>query len=779
MDATLVWTAVGSAAAVAGVAAALGVAVTQMRSARKHPPLAADVPVQVSLLPPTVDTSGSGMTVLRAPGGNLPEHVRGRDELLARLMALAEVPDGRVHVLTGIGGGGKSTVALRVAEQMSRLGKPAWWVHAVNAETVTVKLLGLARDAGAQAGEVAAALAGRLDPADLLWRLLQPRTGWLLVFDNADDLNALTVGSNKADSGAGWLRSSASGLIIVTSRDGNPQSWGRYAELHTVGWLDTTSGAQVLTDLAPHGGSLDDASTLSLRLGGLPLALHQAGSQMASQFAVTRTFTEYVHALDERFGRLMSHAAGSDREIVTRTWELSLDDLEAQGRPQGRPILRVLSCFEPGVVITAAMLQPAFLGQVCAQGEDGAADGLDALASVGLITTIPDPAGNRPGVMIHPLVAETSRLLLDSEERMRIGRVAVALLNSAASGLLPDRPADWGLWLQLVPHMNAVYSSAARGLAETDLSALANVTVSAAQALLWHGAYSASLELTKSALHQADRLGGDHPTVLAVRLQLAKTHRSSSNYAEAEQIYRDLLVTQLRVLGSDDPRTLDTRHQIAETLGERGHYEEAEQEYRSLAPEMQRILGADHPRTLDTRHQVAWLLAARGHHTDAELEYRGLLQDKLRILGADHPSTLANRHEIARMLGELSQYQEAVREYRSLMRDKLRILGPRHPSTLVTRYEIARMLTEQGQHQEALQEFRSVLADQIQVLGEDHHWTLDTRYQYARTLVALGAYENAEQELGRVAADQIRVLGHDHPSTVVSRQALTALQMRN
>src|SRR5260221_8238603 len=92
----------------------------------------------------------------------------------------------------------------------------------------------------------------------------------------------------------------------------------------------------------------------------------------------------------------MDHGPGDERAIVTSTWELSLDTLAAHGRPQARPILRVLSCLAPAVVIPSALLDLAILSRACpSPGADQAADGLAALASAGLITTQPGPPGTR------------------------------------------------------------------------------------------------------------------------------------------------------------------------------------------------------------------------------------------------------------------------------------------------------------------------------------------------------------------------------------------------
>jgi tetratricopeptide (TPR) repeat protein len=677
--------------------------------------------------PDNDDAANAGVTALRAPTGHLPGHVWGRDDLLARLCELTEAPDGWVHVLAGLGGTGKSTIALRVAEDIIRLGIRAWWVPTSDAGTVMAKLMSLARDLGAPPGEVAEALNGRRDPADLLWRFLQARPRWLLVFDNADDLGALAVGGNDVAGGAGWLRPSGAGLIVVTSREQNPQLWGRHSELHTVGWLDPVTGSHVLTDLAPEAGSIEEAAALSERLGGLPLALHHAGSQLGSPFAAERTFTEYGRALDARFERLMGHGAADDRAIVTRTWELSLDALAVRGRPQARPLLRVLSCMAPAVLIPPGMLDHAVLGRVCHEGADGVAEGLAALASTGLIATSQGPEQERPGVTVHPLVTETSRLHLDAEGPAQAGGSAVALLTAAAARLDTDRPQAWPFWVQLMPHLDAIYSYLADRLADDDLAALAEVTASATTAFIWAGSYLASQQLAQSALQYAARLGAEHPAVLSLRFQVASAYLFRGRHTEAEHEYREVLAATLRVLGPDHAEALQTRHQIARLLARQGQYERAEQEYREVLAAELRVLGPDSPDTLLARHEIARMLDLQGHHEQAEHEHLKVLAARQRVLGPDHPETLATRHQIAWMLAQRDKYEQAEQAYREVLAARQRVLGPDHPDTLATRHEIARMLSRQGQHERAKHEYQEVLATELRVLGPDHPHTRTTQ----------------------------------------------------
>ena len=136
--------------------------------------------------------------------------------------------------------------------------------------------------------------------------------------------------------------------------------------------LEYTTGARVLADLAPGmtdpGG--EQARELARRLGGLPLALHLAGSYLASPFARWHTFAGYRDALDSSDlpGALidLDDAGGQGRATIQRTWGLSLDALAADGRPQARPLLFLLSCYAAATPIPAAMLQPEPLGRLLA-----------------------------------------------------------------------------------------------------------------------------------------------------------------------------------------------------------------------------------------------------------------------------------------------------------------------------------------------------------------------------------------------------------------------------
>ncbi|MFS8202632.1 tetratricopeptide repeat protein [Streptomyces sp. CWNU-52B] len=715
----------------------------------------------------------------------MPEQVRGRDLLLARLEALVREPNGRAQVLAGLGGTGKSTVALRVVEVALGLGRRVWWVPGVDASSLTSALLGLAQALGADAAQVERARAGRVDPCDVVWPVLETDPGWVLVIDNADDVRALAVAGRPVRDGNGWVRSTRAGLVMVTTRDADPRHWGRGAEVHRVGWLPEADGASVLLDLAPEAGTPAEAEGLSFRLGGLALALHHAGSQLSSPFSQERTFTGYLRALGTGFPALLASGGLDDREVVTSTWELSLDQLADAGFEQARGLLGVLVWFAGAVPIPVAGLDHQVLGRVCGeQGVAGVGVGLEALLSAGLIENRlapgETPAGQAAGggVMVHPLVAETTRHRLKVSDAAGVAAaVAVELLAVATDELDMGRPQDWPVWTAWLPHLEEFLTYASPFLEHSSLATLATSSRNAVAALTWAGSYPAALELAKAGERHTQRLDQDHIAAIDLRYWQAAAHRFLGDVAEAEPLFREVLQVQERVRGSDHPDTLTTRHDIARVVAERGDTAEAERLFREVLQVRERVLGSDHPNTLSTRHEIARMVARRGDTAESERLHRGVLQVRERVLGSDHPDTLTTRYDIARVVAERGDTAEAERLFREVLQARERVLGSDHPNTLNTRHDIAWVVARRGDTAEAERLYREVLQARERVLGSDHPNTLNTRHDIAWVVAERGDTAEAERLFREVLQARERVLGSDHTSTQITARALRNLTL--
>ncbi|RAY14255.1 hypothetical protein DPM19_14850 [Actinomadura craniellae] len=717
MDAGLIWTAAGTL----GTCAALGVALAERRNRLVE---------RRDRLRNEAASRAFGMPVA-PPTGDLPGTLRGRAGLLRELRELADRPPGTAIVLTGTGGLGKSTVAAALADEV-RAGRRrrVWWVSAADPAGLAAGMVTVARQLGAPPADLEAIALGAADAPDRLWPLLdRARRGWLLVLDNADVpevLAAARPGGTGPGDGTGWIRPTRRGLILVTSRHTEPRDWGRYARTLPVEPLDEAEGAQVLRDLAPEAGDEATARALARRLGGLPLALHLAGTYLDSDIARLPTYAAYLRALDGGAGAGPLPAA---EPTIMRTWEISLDDLARCGIPQARALLRLLSCYAPAVPVPLDLLDSPEVVRTLLAGDADSADrsverGLRGLKRLALIET------RAPGsVVVHPVISDVNRAHLDTADPdpAPVRRAAAGLLVAALAGSRFDDPGDWPRYRALGPHLRALLDTVAARLDRECLAELVRAVVVTARALDRSGAAGAGEGLCRAALDRAAELGDDHPVILSVRHQHAWEVASRGRHATAEEIYGEVLRDRRRVLGDDHPDTLASRHELAWIAACRERWAEAEDGYHRLLPDLRRVLGDDHPDTLTTGHELAWAIANQERFEEAETAFRRIHGRRRRVLGDGHPQTLATRHEIAWVTARLDRTTEAETIYREVLADRRRVLGNDHPDTLTVRHEIAWVTARLDRTTEAEAAYREVLADRRRVLGDDHPDTLTTR----------------------------------------------------
>ena len=697
------------------------------------------------------------------PIGQLDHPVHGRDALLNLLSLALRGPYGEFHVLAGMGGAGKTTVALelarRAADQM-----PVWWVTAASPAALAAGMRLVAATLGASADQLDRAWGGAtIGAANLLWTLLDGRhRPWLLVIDNADDPRMLVPAGIRVADYTGWVRPARSGVVVVTTRDAYISTWGSHARVHSVGRLPPADAVRVLFDLTGgRGGTEAAARRLADRLGGLPLALRHAGSYLCSTAraapwpGLARDFSAYASALDDAAVSLLDKPPlgvmqdeREDRRVIARTFELSLDLLTECGARYARPLLRLLSCLADAPIPYVGVLDPAHLARspkFAGVDHESLASQLQGLAELGLVDLCgPDDASGDTlawTATLHPVVRAANAAHPDVRDDPRGYPALATELVSALAGEpgteTDEDPHMWSRWRVLAPH-------AFHLLRRLDSIGELVDTQTASQAC--RAAMLAARGLFALGLH-----GQAQTELLAV------------------------LDTARQLLGPEHPDVLAARHQLARVLHERGKHEQAETELTVVLDARRRVFGDNHLSTLATRNQLAWTLHALGRDNEAEPELLTVLEARLRILGGEHPDTLVTRMDLAEVWHAQGRQQQAETGYRTVLQARRRILGEDHPKVLNTRADLARLWHEQGRLEEAEAEYHAVVTARRRILGEDHPNTLTSRHNLASVLNQQGRRQHAEAEYRAVLDARCRVLGEDHPDTLATATALATI----
>jgi tetratricopeptide (TPR) repeat protein len=569
--------------------------------------------------------------------------------------------------ICGLGGTGKSQLALKYAEDKKEQYNPILWIDATDEEAVRSSFercaaeLGLAVDrAEKQASAVVNAAA-----LQIVLRWLHDRIEaddeWLVIIDNADDLS---WGIKKI------IPKGERGSILITSRDNrSPMLLPRGCELIQVGPMSPLEGAALLlhhlswdADSAPETIQ-QRCSEVAEKLGYLPLAIDLAGAYIGNDPVPEQALTQYLADYDTHRDELlqMDNFRGllQTEKTVWTVWDTTLERITNDYGLQPGLLLTFLAYFK-GNIIQDEMFRLASLGMTAVDGE------LDDEAGEGIPTELRKFVTLDRSKWDSFLYRQSCDVLLRYSLLQRVdGEWAGVTMHSLVQwrAVQGDRSRPWGWWYTVLmlaacfqfieeqsqpefrrhlmmhfPDASAVY---AKGDKDKRYEIFIGVTLGRVyyDEGRWEEAEKLFVQVMET---RKTKLGADHPLTLTSIANLASTYKNQGRWEEAERLFVQVMEILKIKLGVDHPSTLTSMGNLALTYRNQGRWEAAEKLEAQVMETSKTKLGADHPDTLRGMGNLAFTWNSQGRHSDALALMKECVHAQQRVFGKEHPYTLSS-----------------------------------------------------------------------------------------------------------------------------------------
>jgi hypothetical protein len=362
---------------------------------------------------------------------------------------------GRRAVLYGLGGSGKTEVALQFAWEHKNHYHAVFWVSGVDNTTIQISFQEIAKELEVDCMDLDTSIAKAC-------KWLERHHKWLMIIDKLNSDLAMEALEGR------FLTASMNGDILITS--GNRQDAVRWHSIE-IADMSVDEGKELLSKIAQRIHPLDDheIELLLNDLGHLPLAIEQAASFM---FRTGMTPGEYRQLFTRKKKILLgkysaSRYSGDDRQTVMTTWTVSYTQVQ-QKDPQAARLLLLLSLMHneaiPFEILKDAPERQLYWSQSgefeqltqserwlpeelvnLFEEECSLRDAIATLADYCFIRYPTNRANEAKLLQIHPLVHFWASVCLENESSALQQQLRICAIGLVASAFLKQD--------QLPPHM--------------------------------------------------------------------------------------------------------------------------------------------------------------------------------------------------------------------------------------------------------------------------------------------------------------------------------------
>ncbi|KAN0072745.1 hypothetical protein V8E54_008859 [Elaphomyces granulatus] len=686
----------------------------------------------------------------------------GRHNEVARLQERIVSKDRvRKMAITGLGGVGKTQIALEIAYQI-RDKKPEFsilWIPATSVEKIEQAYMGIGERLGLQG----------VTPADMKKavkaHLSSEKTGpWLLIIDNLDDINMWITSDPSSPVLKTYIPQSKYGFVLFTTRNQQLATTLVGPDVISIPEMDDKMGTDLLRASLIRQDLVNDSqptTQLLRQLSCLPLAIIQAASYMNQTGISVSTYLSLLERQENEMVELLSQdfedewRYAESKNPVAVTWLISFHQIQRLNS-LAADYLSFMSCVDPRDIPLS--LLPPDSSQVKQQ------NALGLLKAYSFITGQADDQT----VSLHRLVHLATRNWLQTGGMLEQWTVNT---GKQLTDIFPsDENENRILWRKYLPHALFVLQSKEF---QNDTRDREDLVENVARCLHSDGRYHEAGVLFKEVFEKKrKRLNDDDEEMLASMMWMASAYRNQGRWTEAEKLEVQVMEAKNTVLGPEHPDTLTSMSHLASTYQSQGRWTEAEKLFVQVMETFKTVLGPEHPDTLTSMHNLALTYLNQGRWTEAEKLEVQVIETRKTVLGPEHPETLTSMHNLASTYQSQGRWTEAEKLFVQVMETFKTVLGPEHPDTLTSMANLASTYRNQGRWTEAEKLEVQVMETSKTVLGPEHPDTLTSMHNLAFTYQEQGRWTEAEKLFVQVLETEKTVLGPEHPDTLISMHNL-------
>lgn len=634
--------------------------------------------------PPGTSLSGSSARKENSPGGevgpplhNLPHPplgplFTGRQEELDALESGETAAITQSEAISGLGGIGKTRLAVEYAWRCGSRYTAAWFVRADSPEGLYRNLAALAHPELLNLLEWEAQVEEKTIAAVKRW--LREHPGWLMILDNVDTPEA-------QEAVLQILPALSKGRVLITSRLRN---WPASVQKQSLEKLSAPKATQFLLHRTENGREKahDDAARaadLAGVLDGLPLALEQAAAYVVRQ---QMSFAEYLKAWEEERSEVLKwHHPGVMQypASVAVTWKQTFDQLS----PTAASLLRLMSFLAPEPIPMSLLEQGSeYIEEATALFCEETGKETESQTIRAAISDLADYSmvSRQDGgaVTVHRMVQEALKDRIPEEHTRTWIETALWIVNGAAVGQSWD-VRTWPVWDWLRPHVAKIVAVADEaGISDPTSGLMINLGVLLKEKSL----YSEAEPLMRRALAiDETAFGSDHPNTTTSLGNLAQLLHDMDRLDEAEPLIRRALAIDELTFGNDYPKVAIHLNVLARLLQATDRLDEAEPLIRRALAIDEAAFGNDYPRVSIHLNNLASLLQAMKRLEEAEPLIRRSLAIAEASLGKDHPKVAIRTNNLVALLYATNRLEEAEPLMRSAVEILEKSLGLDHPDT--------------------------------------------------------------------------------------------------